>query len=178
MQKAWARSQEQSQRSTRISDGVQDVLKSTKSERDRILEVWSESKDRVEERKKIYKMMLQKDHEVTYEGATLDTRPGPASRRSSSGFCDLGGSAGTQATTQIVESGINDSLEHDLGWNKRLAIVSRRQMKLREKSRVQTFEELKSREYSYCTTVKKNFSITECFFTQFNSLRYHSTVTS
>lgn len=51
MQKAWARSQEQHQRSTRISDGLQDVSNSTKSDRDKILERWNKMKDSAGESK-------------------------------------------------------------------------------------------------------------------------------
>jgi len=78
MQKAWARNQEQSQRSTRIGDGVQAVLKCTKSERDKIMEKWNALKDSTEERKEQYKVMLRKGQEVAFRaGSVVGTPSGP-----------------------------------------------------------------------------------------------------
>jgi sterol 3beta-glucosyltransferase len=69
LQKTWAKNQEQSQRVTRISDGVEDVKNSTKVDRERILERWTELKKTTKKRQKECKEEAEK---VMYDGRPAD----------------------------------------------------------------------------------------------------------
>jgi hypothetical protein len=60
MQKKWAKNQEQSQRTTRISDGVEEFKNSTMEDKERIMAMWVAMKKTKKQRRKKYREEAEK----------------------------------------------------------------------------------------------------------------------
>lgn len=134
MQKTWAKTQEQSQRATRISDGVEDVKNSTKGDREKIMAKWKELSKTTRQRQKKCKEEAEK---VLYDEETADVgRKHAAKEASSSTKSDRPGlpppSLGTSSNPKNLETqqtavvGDDAAFERDLEMAKQLSLAEQR----------------------------------------------------
>jgi sterol 3beta-glucosyltransferase len=143
VQKTWAKDQEQAQRSTRISDGVEDVKGSTKEERKMIMERWVELKKTTRQRQKKYREEAEKVLNEEKAADSENNHAVKASSLSSTGNCadvspaslvNVSATTGGQASQQTAEerpiiTGADDTdaaFDRDLEMAKMLSLAEQR----------------------------------------------------